>query len=134
MNQPSSPRTVVIIGASAKPDRYAYLAMRMLEEHGYPVVLVSPRIDTVEGRPVYPTLSDVPRPHHPIDTVTLYVGPSISSGLSETLLSARPRRVIFNPGAENPTLAATLAGAGITPVDGCTLVMLRTGQFSYPAR
>jgi hypothetical protein len=35
----------------------------------------------------------------------------------------------MNPGAENPALAEKAEQAGIEVVEGCTLVMLRTGQF-----
>jgi predicted CoA-binding protein len=122
-------RAVGIIGASPKPERYAYMAMRLLADYGHPLVLVSPRVDVIEGRPVYPRLADVPATLQPLDTLTVYVGATISNAMSGDILAANPRRVIFNPGAENPSLAATLATAGIEVVDGCTLVLLRTGQF-----
>jgi len=121
--------TVGILGASPKPERYAYMAMRMLEDYGHPIVLVSPRTDSIEGRPVYPRLADVPITLQPLDTLTIYVGATISSALSGEILAAKPRRVIFNPGAENPALDTTLVTAGIEVVNGCTLVLLRTGQF-----
>lgn len=63
------------------------------------------------------------------DTITVYVNPSVSSGLEEAFLRARPRRVIFNPGAENPDLADRLREAGIEVEEACTLVLLNTGQF-----
>ena len=47
----------------------------------------------------------------------------------DALIAARPARVIFNPGTENPELEEKLAAAGIATVRACTLVLLRTGQF-----
>ena len=38
-------------------------------------------------------------------------------------------RVIFNPGAENPELEATLEERGIPTLRACMLVLLSTGQF-----
>ena len=52
-----------------------------------------------------------------------------STPLIEAIVAAWPRRIIFNPGAENEELAAAAREAGIEVVEGCTLVMLRTGTF-----
>ncbi len=64
----------------------------------------------------------------PIDTVTLYLGAVRSTPLIPEILAARPRRIIFNPGAENEDLAAQAEPRGIEVVHGCTLVMLQNGQ------
>ena len=65
----------------------------------------------------------------PVDTVTMYVGAAISAGLQDRLIALKPKRVIFNPGAENALLAEALQKAGIACEDACTLVLLNTGQF-----
>lgn len=130
MHVPAAQKIVtLIIGASDDPSRYAYLAMRMLEDYGHPVHLVSPRLSTIEGRQVYPDIGALQAALVSIDTVTMYVGPTISSRLGEELVALAPRRVIFNPGAENEALRDKLAANGIETVEGCTLVLLRSGQF-----
>lgn len=63
---------VLIIGASQKPERYAYMAMKMLEENGHEVILFNPAFEEIEGRPVIQDLSHI---KEKIDTITLYVGP-----------------------------------------------------------
>ncbi|MFM2176097.1 MAG: hypothetical protein RL015_195 [Verrucomicrobiota bacterium] len=121
-----SSERVVIVGASDKPDRYAYQAFKMLREDGHEVVPVHPRLLEIEGVPV---VAEIPQISGVVDTVTLYVGPAISSGLAETLIALHSRRVILNPGTENPELEAKLKAAGIDVQHACTLVLLRTGQF-----
>jgi predicted CoA-binding protein len=64
-----------------------------------------------------------------IDTVTLYVSPAVSDSLADQILETRPRRVIFNPGSENPRLLYRLREKGITGTEACTLVLLNTGRF-----
>jgi predicted CoA-binding protein len=64
-----------------------------------------------------------------IDTVTLYVGPQHQQDLLAYLRQLEPKRVIFNPGTENPELMKTLALEGVQVEEACTLVMLHTGQF-----
>lgn len=65
----------------------------------------------------------------PVDTLTVYVNPKISSGEYDNILKLKPRRVVFNPGAENNELAEKLKVAGFEVIEACTLVMLRTEQF-----
>ncbi len=116
---------VAIIGASNKPDRYSYKAMQSLQKNGHEVFLVNPVLKEVEGVAVYPSLSQL----SDIDTVTVYVGADRSSPMQDELLSLKPKRVIFNPGAENDALAKTLEENGVEILSACTLVMLATDQF-----
>lgn len=117
---------VAVIGASDNPERYSYKAFVLLREKNHTTFPVHQRIRLIDGVPVFASVKDIPEP---IDTITLYVAADISSMLSEDILSVRPRRIIFNPGAENPALAARASQAGIKTLEACTLVLLRTGQF-----
>jgi predicted CoA-binding protein len=126
MKEPGSTKTVAILGASPKPDRYAYQALQLLREYGHRTLPVNPAFDEILGEKCYPRISDAPGP---IDTVTLFFGESLSNPLIDEIVSAKPGRIIMNPGAENSALAAQAEEAGIEVVEGCTLVMLRTGQF-----
>ena len=118
--------TVAILGASPKPDRYAYKALELLLEYGHRTVPINPAFEEIQGQKCYPTISEAPGP---IDTVTLYLGEARSNPLIDEIINAKPRRIIMNPGAENAALAERAEEAGIEVVEGCTLVMLRTGQF-----
>lgn len=122
MNQ----KTVVIVGASNNPERYSHRALLLLRKHGHAVVPVHPALAQIEGIPVVADLGSI---SGPVDTVTMYVGPAISSGLQDKLIALKPGRVIFNPGAENASLADALQKAGIACEEACTLVLLNTGQF-----
>lgn len=117
---------VVILGASDRPDRYAYRAFQNLLEHGHEVIPVHPTLPEVDGVPVLPDLEAV---EGAVDTLTLYVNPMISEGLIETIVRLAPQRVIFNPGTESDRLVEALEEAGIEVLEACTLVMLSTGTF-----
>jgi len=117
---------VAVLGASNKPERYSFQAVKLLAEKGHAVCPVHPALATIDGVPVFKQLGDIPVPLH---TLTVYVGPERSTALTAAILAARPQRVIFNPGAENPVLAQQLQAAGIRVENACTLVLLRTGQF-----
>lgn len=117
---------VAILGASAKPDRYAYKALRMLQEYGHQPLPIHPELKEVEGVHVFKDLSELPAG---TDTLTIYVNPSISSSIEDKILSTPVKRVIFNPGTENSSLARKLTEKNIEVVEACTLVLLKTGGF-----
>ena len=121
-----SSETVAVIGASPKADRYAFKAMEMLKEYRHKPIPINPAFREVLGEVCYRSISEVPGS---IDTVTLYLRAARSTPLIDEILAAKPRRIIMNPGAENDPLAEKARKNGIEVVEGCTLVMLRTGQF-----
>lgn len=119
-------RNVAVLGASPKPDRYSNQAVRLLEQHQYQTFPVNPAFEEIEGRKCYPTLAEIAEPLH---TVTLYLGEARSTPLIDQIIAAKPERIILNPGAENDQLTEAASSLGIEVVEGCTLVMLRTGLF-----
>ena len=122
----SKQERVAILGASADAERFSNQAQRMLKQHGHAVVPVSPKESVIDGDAVVPALGAI---EGDVDTLTLYVRPAISSQQQADILALAPRRVVFNPGTENPELEDTLRAAGIECVEACTLVMLRTGTW-----
>lgn len=119
-------KKVVVLGASDNSERFAYKAMKMLDDYGHETLLVNPHLSEIEGRIVIADLDQVPRP---VDTLTLYVNPRISMSLKDKIISLKPKRVIFNPGTENPAIEFDLKEAGIETIYACTLVMLSAGKF-----
>lgn len=117
---------VAILGASKKPERFSYQAFRSLQEYGHTPLPVSPKFSELEGVTAFASLSLIP---FPVDTLTMYVGPELSTELQSEIIALKPGRVIFNPGSENPTLAKALRDAVIPVLEACTLVLLRSGQF-----
>jgi predicted CoA-binding protein len=117
---------VVVLGASPKPDRYAFRAMQMLRDHGHQPIPVNPAYNDILGSKCYSNITEVPQP---IDTVTVYLGSRRSDPLIQQIANAAPRRIILNPGAENDNLSRVARDHGIEVVEGCTLVMLTVGTF-----
>ncbi|MBF0198631.1 MAG: CoA-binding protein [Planctomycetes bacterium] len=117
---------VAVIGASPNSDRYSYKALEMLAEYSYDAIPVSPHYDEVLGKECLDSLNDAKELLH---TVSVYLRPDLQSELIDEIIAKNPKRVIFNPGTENPKVYSRLIEEGIEPVEACTLVMLRTGQF-----
>lgn len=118
---------VAVLGASRDPNRYSYKAIEMLKDYGHRPLPIHPNEVEILGHKVVPSIRDLV--HEKVDTLTIYVNPAISQKYEKDILELRPGRVIFNPGAENPSLEKTLVKNGIKVENACTLVLLRTHQF-----
>lgn len=114
---------VFILGYSDNPERYSFKAYELLVEHKHKAIKINPLISE------YKSLQDAIIKEGEPETLTIYIKPEISTLLSEEIIKSHPQRVIFNPGTENPELMTKLSQAGIEVVQGCTLIMLKTGQF-----
>lgn len=118
-------KRTLVIGASTNPDRYSNMAIHTLRKHQYEVVALAKRagkVSDVDIQTEFPDKED-------IHTVTMYVGAKHQSEYYKALLELNPERVIFNPGAENFELSDMLEMNGVETIEGCTLVMLNTGQY-----
>ncbi|MBK6829077.1 MAG: CoA-binding protein [Chitinophagaceae bacterium] len=119
------PKKTLVLGASDNPSRYSYLAIQRLRSHGHPVVAIGRKHTQVADVPV--TVQPVQEKE--IDTVTLYLNPSHQQEYYDYILSLAPKRIIFNPGTENPELEEMARQKGIKTLEACTLVMLSTNQY-----
>jgi predicted CoA-binding protein len=118
-------KKTLIIGASSNPARYSYLAAEKLLRYGHQIELLGLKPDVIFDK----TIDTERRNYDGIDTVTLYVGPQNQPSYYDYIVSLNPKRVIFNPGTENPELQNLLKKHNIEFEEACTLVMLGTGQY-----
>ena len=118
-------KKTVVLGASDNPSRYSYLAVERLQKHNHPVVAIGEQAGKVG--PIDINTEQLPLTG--VDTVTLYLNPKNQQQYYDYIFSLQPKRIIFNPGAENEELAALAESKGIQPIEACTLVMLSTGQY-----
>lgn len=120
---------VAVLGASSDSDRYSYKAMQMLKEYGHTPVPIHPRETEILGYKVVSEIKELVKQGKKIDTLTMYVNPALSTKYQQDIIDLQPKRVIFNPGSENPGLEKALTAKGIQVEEACTLVLLRTDQF-----
>ena len=115
----------LVLGASENPDRYSNKAILKLLSKGKEVVAIGKIKGNVNGVEI----NTQQVPSDDIDTVTLYLNPLHQKPYYDYIVSLKPRRIIFNPGAENEELERIAAQNGINVLEACTLVMLSTGQY-----
>lgn len=115
----------LVIGASLKSDRFSNRAVRLLRHYNHEVVAIgiqSGNIGDVEIQTGMPALTD-------IHTVTMYVSANNQHDFIDYIIALNPKRIIFNPGTENPDFYRMLKENNILFLENCTLVMLNTGTF-----
>lgn len=115
----------LVIGASEHPVRYANKAIHALLQKGHDVIGLGKQKGQVESVEIQTEVSA----NLKVDTVTLYINPQHQKHYTTFLIELNPRRVIFNPGTENPDLQHQLDKAGIETLNACTLVLLATDQY-----
>lgn len=119
-------KRTLVIGATTHPWRYAFLAINKLSQKGHIVVALGKEKGEVSGVMIETERKNFEK----IDTVTLYINPEIQKGYYDYILNTiHPKRIIFNPGTENPDLKKRAEEKGIQTIEACTLVMLSTGQY-----
>jgi len=126
MNQsPINKKKILIIGASTDASRYSFIAAHKLCKAGYEIINLGAKPGVVAGTEFthqFPTGQD-------IDTITLYINPRLQESYLEDMIKAKPRRIIFNPGTENPAIYPLLEKNQIICEEACTLVLLSLGKF-----
>ena len=118
-------KSTLVIGASKKPGRYANMAIELLKEYGHEVYAFGKDSGMVGNTPILQQIPTIDG----LDTVTMYVAPENQSELIPKITSLQPKRIIFNPGTENPDFEHIARLAGIEVEIACTLVMLRSNQY-----
>ncbi len=118
-------KNTLILGATTNTSRYAYTAAKMLVEKGYEIFPIGIKQGEVYGRKIQNDKHVI----EDIHTITLYVGPVHQEEWYEFIVKIQPKRVIFNPGTENPVLMDLLTKNKIEFTIACTLVLLSTNQY-----
>lgn len=118
-------KKTLVIGASLNPARYSNMAIRKLVQSEQPTYAIGLRKGEVEGVRIDTDSKLFTEVH----TVTLYLNPKRQEAFYNYIIDLKPKRVIFNPGTENPEFYELLAKHHIKYEEACTLVLLSTNQY-----
>jgi predicted CoA-binding protein len=118
-------KKTVIIGASAKQDRYSNKAVRLLQKNNHEAIALGFENAFIGDIPIETNWTQ----QEDVDTVTLYLNPQKQKQYYAYIVGLKPKRIIFNPGTENAELAQLAFDNNIQPLEACTLVLLNTGQY-----
>ncbi|QXP51903.1 MULTISPECIES: CoA-binding protein [unclassified Cellulophaga] len=115
----------LVIGASLKPSRYSNIAINKLTEKSIETEAFGLKEGLLYGVQIKTNFADFQNIH----TVTLYLNSKNQEAYYQKIIDLKPKRVIFNPGTENPNFYSLLRENGIEVEVACTLVLLATDQY-----
>ncbi|MBC8757505.1 CoA-binding protein [Kordia sp. YSTF-M3] len=115
----------LVLGASMKVHRFSYKAVQKLAANNHEVVAYGLKEGEISGI----TIDTELLPYEDIHTITLYLNSSIQVDFYDYIISLQPKRVIFNPGTENPKFYKLLEEKNIAHEVACTLVLLASNQY-----
>ncbi|WP_432410237.1 CoA-binding protein [Rasiella sp. SM2506] len=118
-------KKTLVLGASLKPSRYSNMAINRLVTYKHEVEAIGLRKGVVAGVEI----STEKISFENIHTVTLYLNPQRQEEYYDYIISLKPKRVLFNPGTENPNFYELLQQKNIDVEIACTLVLLGTNQY-----
>jgi predicted CoA-binding protein len=115
----------LVIGASEKPERYSFKAIKLLTKNNHEVIALGNKKGFIDQTEIITERKN----HENIHTVTLYIGPKIQPEYYDYIISLKPKRIIFNPGTENEEFIKIAKENNIQTIEDCTLVMLNSETF-----
>jgi predicted CoA-binding protein len=118
-------KKTLVLGATTKPERPAFKAIEMLVGNGHSVLALGQNTGEVAGIKI--NTKAIPLKN--IDTVSLYINPARQRDYYNYVIEAKPKRVLFNPGTENPEFYQLLELNNIKFEAACTLVLLTLNKY-----
>ena len=115
----------LVIGASVNKERFSNKAILRLVEYGHEVYAIGNKKGKISNVSISTDFLKIENVH----TVSIYLSKKIQEIYYSYIVSLKPKRVIFNPGAENIEFYNILIKKQIYYENACTLVLLSTNQY-----
>tara|TARA_B100000686_G_C15889906_1_gene525103 strand:+ start:122 stop:484 length:363 start_codon:yes stop_codon:yes gene_type:complete len=115
----------LVIGASVNKERFSNKAILRLVEYGHEVYAIGNKKGKISNVLISTDFLKIENVH----TVSIYLSKKIQEIYYSYIVSLKPKRVLFNPGAENFEFSNILIKKQIYYENACTLVLLSTNQY-----
>ena len=117
-------KTIAVVGLSDKPDRDSYQIASYLQQQGYRIIPVNPRVDEVLGEKAYASLRDVPEP---VEVVQIFRRSEEVLPIVEDAIAVGAKVIWMQSGIVNEEAAARAEAAGLKVImDACMRSAHRT--------
>jgi predicted CoA-binding protein len=111
---------IAVVGLSADWYRPSYFAAKYMQEHGYRVVPVNPKYESILGEKCYRSLREIPEK---IDIVDIFRKSADVMPIAEDAIAIRAKVLWQQLGVRNESAAAKARAAGLEAVmDRCVKI------------
>jgi uncharacterized protein len=117
-------KTIAVVGLSGNPLRPSYGVSAYMQNHGYRIIPVNPRIEECLGEKAYATLLDIPQKNIPekIDIVNIFRRPEFVEEVVDQAIRLRVSGIWMQEKVIHEKAAKKALAAGIMVVmDRCIL-------------
>ena len=118
-------KKTLVLGASLHKQRYSFMAINRLTSMNFWVIGIGSKEGIINSCHIHTNQVPIDDLH----TVSIYLNARNQEEYYDYIVNLKPKRVIFNPGAENVQFEILLAEHQIHFERACTLVLLSMGQF-----
>ena len=113
-------RTLAVVGLSADWFRPSYFAAKYMQEHGYRVIPVNPKYESILGEKCYRSLHDIPEK---VDLVDIFRKSNDVMPIAEEAIAIGAKVLWQQLGVKNEAAAAKARAAGLEAVmDRCVKI------------
>ncbi|OGA66628.1 MAG: CoA-binding protein [Betaproteobacteria bacterium RIFCSPLOWO2_12_FULL_65_14] len=113
-------RVIAVVGLSAEWHRPSYFAAKYLQEHGYRVIPVNPKYESVLGEKCYKSLREIPER---VDIVDVFRKTRDVMPIAEEAIAIGAKVLWQQLGVRNEEAAAKARAAGLeTVLDRCVKI------------
>jgi len=113
-------RTLAVVGLSADWFRPSYFAAKYMQEHGYRVIPVNPKYESILGEKCYKSLRDIPQK---VDLVDIFRKTQDVMPIAEEAIAIGAKVLWQQLGVKNEAAAAKARAAGLEAVmDRCVKI------------
>lgn len=113
-------KTIAVIGASNKAEKFGYKIVKNLAARGFTVWPVNPREETIAGLRAYKNINDLPAVPDLVDVV---VPVGVGLEVIKEAIEFGVNKIWVQPGAESREIKTLLSASGVEFVTGdCIMV------------
>ena len=113
-------RVIAVVGLSADWFRPSYFAAKYMQEHGYRVIPVNPKYDSILGEKCYRSLRDIPEK---VDVVDIFRKTADVMPIADDAIAIGAKVLWQQLGVKNESAAAKARAAGLeTVLDRCVKI------------
>lgn len=108
--QLTNSKTIAVVGLSPRPERPSHYVAKYLQEQGYRVIPVNPRLENVLGEKCYPDLKSIPEP---VDMVDVFRRSSLVGPIVDEAIEIGAKYIWMQDGVIDKEAAERAKSAGL---------------------
>ncbi len=113
-------KVIAVVGLSANESRPSFFAAKYMQDHGYKIIPVNPRYETILGQTCYPDLESIP---DAVDIVDVFQRPDRVVPVAESAIAIGAKVLWLQLGVVNEQAATLARDAGLEVImDRCVKI------------